>query len=100
MGKYSFKNIKRKYDRGSRKVNCFFCGTEVEVKIIKAHSRKTATCGKCKKVCEVCEAVVQEVSTESATMQIRQCTISMNSAYRNLKQSKWKIVTMMISMYS
>ena len=73
MGKYSFKNMKKKDEGGSKKVNCFFCGTEVEAKNIAAHSRKcpakSATCGKCKKVghvSKVCksEAAIQEVSTE------------------------------------
>ena len=74
MGRYSFKNMKKREDGGfSKKVNCFFCGTEVEAKNIAAHSRKcpakSTTCGKCKKVghvSKVCksEAAVQEVSTE------------------------------------
>ena len=73
MGKYSIKSMKKKDEGGSKKVNCFFCGTEVEAKNIAEHSRKcpakTATCGKCKKlghVSKVCksEAAIQEVSTE------------------------------------
>ena len=74
MGKYSIKNMRRREGGSfSKKLNCFFCGTEVEAKYIAAHSRKcpakSATCGKCKKVghvSKVCksEAAVQEVSTE------------------------------------
>ena len=73
VGRYSFKNMKKKDEGGSKKLNCFFCGIEVEAKNIASHSKKcparTATCSKCKKighVAKVCksEAAIQEVSTE------------------------------------
>ena len=73
VGRYSFKNMKKKDEGGSKKLNCFFCGIEVEAKNIASHSKKcparTATCSKCKKighVSKVCksEAAIQEVSTE------------------------------------
>jgi hypothetical protein len=54
MGKYSYKNFKKKDEGGPKKVNCFYCGMEAERKNIASHSRqcpaKTATCMRCKKV--------------------------------------------------
>ena len=60
--------MKEKVEGGSKKLNCFFCGIEVEAKNIASHSKKcpakTATCSKCKKfghVSKVCrnEAAIQ-----------------------------------------
>ena len=74
LGKYSYKNTKKKDYKvplPPKKVNCFYCGLAAERRDIATHSRqcpaKSATCTKCKKVghtAKVCksELDLQEIS--------------------------------------
>ena len=78
IGKYSYKNTKKKDYKvpiPSKKVNCYYCGFAAERRDIAAHSRqcpaKSSTCTKCKKVghtVKVCksEMDVHEISVDES----------------------------------
>ena len=75
LGKYSFKNAKKKPPATFKKANCYFCGITSDRKDISTHVKqcpaKSATCSNCKKVghyAKMCKSdkSVQEVSLENS----------------------------------